>query len=193
VSGTEQKTLLLFFYGCRKRRLNDQYSLLRWTAISTTTCLMLLCRNSYIWRRILHDVGRYLSRGKNWARFRPGGGRGGGLTADRYITDMLLDFLVIILPLVIIFTSKVFRENFWPKSKFVQWTGLPSAPTLISLSNCGTSLNEKLEQEIRPRRMSNNKDSITCVGGLSQERIKIVIRPIKNRLRAIIKGGNTKY
>ena len=145
--------------------------------------------------------------GKTELVFVPGGGRGGGLTADRYITDILQDHVV---PYAGFFsenfllmhdnarchTSRITRQFLDEVNiRTMDWPAL--SPDMNPIEH----LWDELKRRVRARNpVPSTIEELKAAlleewYGIPQDTVKKLIRSMKNRLQAVIRarGGNTKY
>lgn len=139
--------------------------------------------------------------------FVPGGGRGGGLTAERYINDILLGH---VLPY-----AGFIGENFLlmhdnarchtarATRQYLEEVGIPTIdwPAVSPDMNPIEHLWDELKRRVRGRSPApaSIEDLKTALieewQEIPQDIIRKLIRSMKNRLQAVIRarGGNTKY
>lgn len=145
--------------------------------------------------------------GKTALVFVPGGGRGGGLTADRYIADILLDHVVPYEGFVgedfILKHDNARCHTARITQQFLNEVGMRTMdwPALSPDLNPIEHLWDQLKRRVRardpaPSTLGEFKTALLEEwNNISQEDVKKLIRSMKNRLRAVIRarGGNTKY
>ncbi|CAG9133467.1 unnamed protein product [Plutella xylostella] len=148
--------------------------------------------------------------GKTALVFVPGGGRGGGLTADRYITDILLGHVVPYAEFVgedfvlmhdnaRCHTARVSRQFLREKElRTMDWPAL--SPDLNPIEH----LWDELKRRVRARNpVPASVDELKTAlleewDGIPQETVKKLIRSMRNRLQAIfakissLLGGNIR-
>lgn len=145
--------------------------------------------------------------GKTELVFVPGGGRGGGLTADRYINDILLEHVVpyegfvgedfvLMHDNARCHTARITQQFLEEvEMRTMDWPAL--SPDLNPIEH----LWDQLKRRVRARNSapSTVEELKTALleewDNIPQEDVKKLIRSMKNRLKAVIKarGGNTKY
>lgn len=145
--------------------------------------------------------------GKTALVFIPGGGRGGGLTADRYVGDLLLDHVLpyegfigegflLMHDNARCHTARITRQ-------FLDEVGIESMdwPPLSPDLNPIEHVWDNLKRRVRARNPApaNIEELKTALEeeweALPQDLLVRVIRSMRNRMRAVIKarGGNTNY
>lgn len=145
--------------------------------------------------------------GKTELVFVPSGGRGGGLTADRYVSDILLEHVIPYAGFI--------GENFMlmhdnarchtarETVEFLREVGIATMdwPALSPDLNPIEHLWDELKRRVRARNPAPetiNELKMALVEEweeIPQETVKKLIRSMRNRLQAVIRarGGNTKY
>lgn len=145
--------------------------------------------------------------GKTELVFVPGGGRGGGLTADRYITNILLDHVVPYAGFVgenfVLMHDNARCHTSRVTQQFLNEVNVQvmSWPALSPDINPIEHLWDQLKRRVRSRNpvpTTINELRVALLeewDGIPQDIIKKLIRSMKNRLQAMIRarGGNTKY
>lgn len=146
-------------------------------------------------------------QGKTELVFIPGGGRGGGLTSERYINDILRPHVLPYAELVGE-NFKLMHDNARCHSaattrqylnevgiRTMEWPAL--SPDLNPIEHVWDELKRRVRKRDPPPATIERLKSalIEEWQDISQEDIKKIIRSIKNRLEAVIRarGGNTKY
>lgn len=139
--------------------------------------------------------------------FVPGGGRGAGLGADGYITNILLDHVVPYAGFVgenfILMHDNARCHTARITQHFLREVDLRTMnwPALSPDLNPIEHLWDELKRRVRARNVApSSLDELKAAlleewEGIPQDTIKKLIRSMKNRLRAVIRarGGNTKY
>lgn len=145
--------------------------------------------------------------GKTDIVFVPGGGRGGGLTADRYIADILAHHVV---PYVGFIGEKFLLMHDNARShtavatrQYLSEVGIETMkwPALSPDMNPIEHMWDHLKQRVRARNPAPSTiDELKRAlleewENIPQDFIKNLIRSMRNRMRAVIKarGGNTNY
>lgn len=139
--------------------------------------------------------------------FIPGGGRGGGLTAERYIREILQEH---VMPQREIYGESfvLMQDNARPHvARTVRRYLSEAAIVLMDWPARSPDLNpiEHMWEEVKRRVRTRNVAPLTIEGlksaleeewqGIPQETVKKLIRSMKNRCEAVIRvrGGNTSY
>lgn len=139
--------------------------------------------------------------------FVPGGGRGGGLGADGYITNILLEHVVPYAGFVgedfILMHDNARCHTARVTQQFLQEVDLRTMdwPALSPDLNPIEHLWDELKRRVRARNPApSSLEELKAAlleewEGIPQDTVKKLIRSMKNRLRAVIRarGGNTKY
>lgn len=145
--------------------------------------------------------------GKTDLVFIPGGGRGGGLTSDRYIEDILLDQVVPYQGFIgddfILMHDNARCHTARATRDFLNEVGIATMdwPALSPDLNPIEHIWDELKRKVRARNPApaNINELKTALveewGRIPQSSVKKLIRSLKNRMRAVIRarGGNTKY
>lgn len=145
--------------------------------------------------------------GKTELVFVPGGGRGGGLTSDRYISDILLEHVVPYAGYIgddfILMHDNARCHTSRVTTEYLEEVGIATMnwPALSPDLNPIEHVWDELKRRVRSRNpapSSVNELKSALIEeweGIPQESIQKLIRSMKNRLQAVIRarGGNTKY
>ncbi|KAL0830028.1 hypothetical protein ABMA28_003486 [Loxostege sticticalis] len=145
--------------------------------------------------------------GKTELVFVPGGSRGGGLTADRYITDILTDHVVpyggFIGESFVLMHGNARCHTSRNTQQFLVDVGIRTMdwPALSPDMNTIEHLWDELKRRVRARNPAPlTVDELKAAllqewDGIRQVTVKKLIRSMKNRMQAVIRarGGNTKY
>jgi hypothetical protein len=145
--------------------------------------------------------------GKTELVFVPGGGRGGGLTSDRYIADILLEHVVPYAGYVgdnfLLMHDNARCHTSRATAQFLGEVGIATLdwPALSPDLNPIEHLWDELKKKVRSRNPApSSVDELKLAlieewEGIPQDSINKLIRSMRNRLRAVIRarGGNTKY
>lgn len=145
--------------------------------------------------------------GKTELVFVPGGGRGGGLTSDRYITDILQDHVLSYAGYIgddfLLMHDNARCHTARATTEYLEEVGIATMdwPALSPDLNPIEHMWDELKRRVRSRNPApSSVDELKSAlieewEGIPQESIRKLIRSMKNRLRAVIRarGGNTKY
>lgn len=145
--------------------------------------------------------------GKTELVFVPGGGRGGGLTSDRYISDILLEHVVPYAGYIgddfLLMHDNARCHTARVTTEYLEEVGIATldwpalSPDLNPIEHVWDELKRKVRSRTpAPSCLNELKAAlIEDWEGIPQESIQKLIRSMKNRLRAVIRarGGNTKY
>lgn len=145
--------------------------------------------------------------GKTELVFVPGGGRGGGLTSDRYISDILLEHVVPYAGYIgdgfLLMHDNARCHTSHATTEYLEEVGIATLdwPALSPDLNPIEHVWDELKRRVRsrnpaPSTVNELKSAlIEEWEGIPQASIQKLITSIKNRLRAVIRarGGNTKY
>jgi transposase len=153
----------------------------------------------------LYDVISY--DGKTELVFVPGVGRGGGLSSDRYISDILLEHVIPYAGYIddnfVLMHDNARYHTCGATTEFLDEVGIATVdwPSLSPNLNPIEHLWDELKRRVRLINpgLSSVEDLTSALieewEHIPQESVKKLIRSMTNRLRAIIRarGGNTKY
>ncbi|KAA5587389.1 hypothetical protein F3H15_36910 [Pseudomonas aeruginosa] len=145
--------------------------------------------------------------GKTELVFVPGGGRGGGLTSDRYISNILLEHVLTyagyIGDHVLLMQDNARCHTARVTTVYLEEVGIATldwpalSPDLTPIEHVWNEPKRKVRSRTSAPSCLNELKSalIEEWESIPQKSIQKLIRSMKNRLRAVIKAreGNTKY
>lgn len=137
----------------------------------------------------------------------PGGGRSGGLTAQKYVENILLDYVVPYAGYIgedfLLMHDNARCHTASVTRQFLQEVQIETMmwPALSPDLNCIENLWDELKRRVRARDTAPSSivELKTALeeewNTIPQDFIKKLIKSMKNRMQAVIKarGGNTKY